>query len=97
MAVDSDVVALLLGAGGATAIGAAVRGYLAIRDSAEVREGKAVRNLERWIAEADGRALRCQQELDTERTRVRVLVRRVGTLEHLLISHGIPVPEDTEG
>lgn len=80
------VVLALLGAGGATFIWTVVRSYLAIRNSAEVREDKAVARLEKY--EAD-----CRSELAFER-RVSGYWRRLASIyEHSLLINGVTIPD----
>lgn len=81
----STLIVALLGAGGATFIWTVVKSYLAVRDSAEVREDKAIANLEKWRDDADTRARNCMVERDYWRA-------RAGSLEHIVRSHGIDCP-----
>lgn len=77
----------LIGAGGATFVWTSVRSYLAIRDSAEGREDKAVARLERFERE-------CRAQLRWERAMGLYWCKRAGTLEYALRVHGVPVPPE---
>ena len=79
------VIIALLGAGGATFLWTVVRSYLAIRNSAETREDKAIARLDEWRLDADRRATQAAAERDIWRA-------RSGDLEHLLRINGVPVP-----
>lgn len=88
----TNILPVILGAGAVGFIGACVQAWQAFRNSAETREAKALANLDRWRHEADERADRALADLEHERAMGAWHWRRVGTLEHLLLSHGIPVP-----
>jgi len=83
------LIVALIGAGGATLIWTLVRAYLAIRDSAEGREDKAIERLERF--ERD-----CRSQLRWERAMGQYWCKRSGTLEHALRVNGIAVPPEEE-
>jgi hypothetical protein len=82
---SSDVVTLLLGAGGATFIWTVTRSYLAVRNGAERREDKAVARLEQF-EEA------CREQLEQER-RWRAHWQQVaGAYAYTLNAHGVSEP-----
>lgn len=83
----------VLGAGGAGFLATLVKFLLAIRSSAETREAKAIANLERWRDDADGRAHKCLDRLDRQRTISTYWQTRCGVLEHALSVAGVPFPE----
>lgn len=93
MSLVQQSVVLILGGGGAAAIFTLAKAYLAIRNSTDTREATAIANLERWRLDADERARVAYYELGFEREVSSYWQRRAGVAEHLLASHGVPVPE----
>lgn len=87
-----QLVALVLGGGGAAAIFTLVKAYLAIRADADTREAAAVSTLDRWRREAEQRAAETWDRLEHEREVNEWLFRRVGALEHLALSNGLTIP-----
>ena len=84
-ATTRDVVVALLGIGGGTFLWTMARSYLAIRDSAEGREDKAVERLERF--EHD-----CREQLRAEREWGAYCFRVAGIYRYALNAGGIPEP-----
>lgn len=84
-AVVRDLIVALLGVGGAAFIGALVKSYLALRDSAEGREDKAIARLERY--ERD-----CRAQLKQERAMGAYWYRVAGIYAYVLERSGIPEP-----
>lgn len=80
-----SLVVVILGAGGATFIWTVVRSYLAVRDSAEGREDKAIARLERF--EAD-----CREQLRCEREWGHYWQRTAAIYLYALTVHGVPEP-----
>lgn len=88
----NSVIIALLGAGGATFLWTVVRSYLAIRNSAEVREDKAIANLEKWRDDADKRALDCLDRLANSREHIAYWQRRAAVMEHTALIAGLEIP-----
>lgn len=80
-----DILVVLLGAGGATFIWTVSRSYIALRDSAESREDRAVARLERYEQT-------CREQLAWEREWGAYWMLVAGRLRHALASNGIPEP-----
>lgn len=81
----NTLVIALLGTGGATFIWTLVRSFIALRNSAEGREDKAVARLEKFESE-------CRAQLTRERQWGAYWNSRAATFEHALRSNGITVP-----
>lgn len=85
MTTANDIIPFIFGAGGVAFLGACVQAYKSIKDSAEVRESKALKNIERWSDE-------CAQALAHERRTSAHWWRCVGILEYHCTSHGLTPP-----
>ena len=82
----------ILGAGGAGFLATLVKFVLALRDSAETREAKAISNLERWRDDSDERANSCLKRLDRQILLTSYWQVRAGVLEHALSTAGCAIP-----
>lgn len=67
ISIDNQTLLIILGTGGLASLGAFFRGFMAYRDSAEKRESKAIRQLDKWREDAEQRTLKCYEALDAER------------------------------
>lgn len=88
-----DWLSAVLGAGGVAFLGALFEGVRRLMAGARAREREAVANLEEWREDADKRARRALDDADYQRLLVAFWQRRSGTLEYLLASNGVKVPE----
>lgn len=84
MTVD-DILPIVFGAGGVAFLGACVQAWKSWHDSAEAKESKALRNIERWNDE-------CWQALSYERQMGAHWYRVVGILQYHLAVNGIEQP-----
>lgn len=84
--IPNDLVLALLAAGGATFVWTVVRSIIALRNSAESREDKAVARLERYEQE-------CREQLAHEREWGAYWSRVAGLYAHAMASAGVPEPQ----
>lgn len=84
--IPSDVVTALLAAGGAMSVWTVVRSIIALRNSAESREDKAVARLERFEQE-------CREQLAHEREWGAYWSRVAGLLSHAMATAGVDEPQ----
>lgn len=94
-------VGYLLAGGGAVGIFTLVKAFLAVRNGVEVREGKAIENLEQWRKDADeradkanARADRCADLVEIEREWGRYWQIRAARSERALVAAGVDVPPE---
>lgn len=87
--IDNSTLAILLGTGGLASVGAFGRWIVTVRNNAEARESKAIKNLERWTRESDLRALQCLTALDAERAQSSYWRERCGAREYTIVLHGL--------
>lgn len=92
-------IVLVLAGGGALGIYTLVKAFLAVRGSVEMRESKAIQNLEKWRIEADERADRAETRLATaisdvllERAYTHYWELRAANAERELALNGVPIP-----
>jgi hypothetical protein len=83
--VINTLIIALLGTGGAAFIWAVARSIIAWKNSAELREDKAVARLEKFEAS-------CREDLEFERRVSAYWQRMAGSMEHVLIRNGLEVP-----
>jgi hypothetical protein len=81
----NDLIPFIFGAGGVAFLGACVQGYKSLKDSAEVRESKALRNIERWSDD-------CTKALAQERRMGAHWWRCVGILQYHIALNGLEQP-----
>jgi hypothetical protein len=84
MTVD-DILPLIFGAGGVAFLGACVQAWRSWHESAEAKESKALRNIERWNDE-------CWQSLSYERQMGAHWYRVVGILQYHIAANGLEQP-----
>ena len=80
------LIVALFSTGGATFIWTLVKSYIAWRDSAELREDKAIARLEEFER-------RCREELECEREWSQHWRMWAGKLEYAMEQRGHPLPE----
>lgn len=83
--IPSNLIVVLLGMGGATFVWTVVRSLIALRNSAESREDKAVARLEKFEAN-------CREQLAFEREMGAYWCRCAGIYAHAMAIAGIPDP-----
>lgn len=81
----NDLIPFIFGAGGVAFLGACVQAYKSIKDSAEVRESRALKNIERWNDD-------CNEALACERAIGAHWYRCVGILQYHVAVHGLEQP-----
>lgn len=81
----NQLIPFIFGAGGVAFLGAGVQAYRSIKDSAEVRESKALRNIERWSED-------CTEQLAHERRMGAHWFRCLGILQYHVSLHGLEQP-----
>lgn len=81
----NTLIITLLGTGGATFVWTVVRSFIALRNSAESREDKAVARLEKFESQ-------CREQLARERAWGGYWNARAANLEHTLRVNGITPP-----
>ena len=81
----NDIIPFIFGAGGVAFLGACVQAYKTLKDSAEVRESRALRNIERWNDN-------CNEELQWERAMGAHWHQCVGIYRYHVASHGLEQP-----
>jgi hypothetical protein len=85
MTTSNELIPFIFGAGGVAFLGACVQAYKSIKDSAEVRESKALKNIERWSDE-------CAEALAFERRMGAHWFRCTAILQYHMGLHGVDVP-----